>query len=158
MPRLRERFRTTLLLGFPAALLAAGLFVGSLRSAEWGWRTPLLSEVQELASLEPVRALPRTEAVLATLEAERLLAQQRPYAAWQLLRNIPEMDGPASQAASLVAAAGEFQVERRLVEIVDRFALPLRLHFRSLRQVRRHLLGHSLDVEVERALAGFRFP
>ncbi len=104
MPRLRERFRTTLLLGFPAALLAAGLFVGSLRSAEWGWRTPLLSEVQELASLEPVRALPRTEAVLATLEAERLLAQQRPYAAWQLLRNIPEVDGPASQAASLVAA------------------------------------------------------
>lgn len=88
----------------PAALLAVGLVAGPLRSAEWSWRSPILAEVDQLSELEPVRALPRTAAVLATLEARRFMATQRPYAAWLTLRDYVDEDGPAGATAALLAA------------------------------------------------------
>ena len=96
--------RSVLAVGVPAALLAAGIVAGPLRSAEWNWRSPILSEVQQLTSLAPIRALPRTDAVLATVEARRFLDQGRPYAAWETLRGHLDAGGVAGPAANLVAA------------------------------------------------------
>lgn len=102
--RLGRRMLATLGVAVPAAVLAVGLLVGPLRSAEWRWRTPLLAEVQSLAALDPVRALPRTEAVLATLEAQRHMSAGRPYAAWQALRTHLDVDGVGGPPANLLAA------------------------------------------------------
>jgi len=92
------------MVGAPAALLAAGLFAGTLRSSEWSWRSPVLAEIRGLTALEPVRALPRTEAVIATVEAQRFLEAGRPWAAWQALRGHVDVPGPAGAAANLLAA------------------------------------------------------
>jgi soluble lytic murein transglycosylase len=120
LSRTRGRWRTAAGIGIPAALLAGGLFVGTLQSTEWRWRTPLLTEVQELTALDPVRALPRTEAVLATLEAERLMASSRPYAAWEALQGHLDGPGPTGHAANLMAAraAAEWGGWSRVREVV----------------------------------------
>lgn len=104
MSRFSPKLKTTLGLVLPAALLAVGLVVGQLRSSEWQWRLPLLSEVGDFAELEPIRALPRTEAVLATIEARRYLDHGRPYAAWESLRDHLDYEGTAGNAATLMAA------------------------------------------------------
>jgi soluble lytic murein transglycosylase len=99
-----KRVRSALTLIIPAGALAAGLFAGPLRSAEWDWRSAFLSEIKELTALEPVRALPRTEAVIATLEAQRHLQAKRPYAAWEALRPHLALPGATGQSVSLLAA------------------------------------------------------
>ncbi|MEX2584352.1 MAG: transglycosylase SLT domain-containing protein [Gemmatimonadota bacterium] len=104
MPRFTGKVRATLSVGIPAAVLALGFVAGSLRSSEWSWRSPILAEVRELAALAPVRALPRTEAVLATLEAQRHLSAGRPYAAWQSVRPHVDMVGIAGPTVNLLAA------------------------------------------------------
>jgi soluble lytic murein transglycosylase len=102
--RARRSLRTVITVGAPAGLLAVGLFVGSLQSMEWRWRTPLLSELPSLTALDPVRALPRTEAVLATLEAQRFMESGRPYAAWEALQGHLDAGGPVGYSANLLAA------------------------------------------------------
>lgn len=104
MLRIPEKVRTTLGVVIPAALLAAGLFAGPLISAEWRWRTPILTEVEGLSALDPVRALPRTEAVLATLEAQQHLARGRAYSAWESLQPHVDLDGGTGHAVNLLAA------------------------------------------------------
>lgn len=104
MLRKPGRMLSTLAVGVPAALLAAGIVAGPLRSAQWSWRSPILSEIQELTSLAPIRALPRTDAVLATFEAQRLIDQDLPYAAWETLVAHLDEGGVAGASTLLVAA------------------------------------------------------
>ncbi len=104
MVRIRGRARAALLVGVPAALLAGGIAVGRVYSSEWEWFAPLLPEITVLTQLDPVRAFPRTEAVLAMLEAERHLAEQRPYSAWNVLREHLDLAGPSGPAVNLAAA------------------------------------------------------
>jgi soluble lytic murein transglycosylase len=104
LPRRPETLRGTIAIVAPAALLAVGLVAGQLRSSEWNWRSPLLSEIQDLTALEPMRALPRTEAVIATVEAQRQMEVGRPWAAWQALNGHLDVPGPAGIAANLLAA------------------------------------------------------
>lgn len=111
MVRIHPKLRSTLIVVVPAAVLAVGIFVGPLRSAEWNWRSPILAEVGELTELEPVRALPRTEAVLATLEAQRYLEAGRPYAAWRRLERHLDVEGTAGAAAGLLAARAAIEWE-----------------------------------------------
>lgn len=121
MLRHRRRVRSALTVLVPGGLIAAGLFAGQLRSAEWDWRSAFLSEMKELTALEPVRALPRTEAVLATLEAQRHLQVGRPFAAWETLRPHLDMDGATGEAVNLLAARaaaewGGWNNVRRILE------------------------------------------
>src|SRR5690606_25145413 len=104
MLRFSGKVRATLSVVVPAALLAVGLIAGPLRSAEWSWRTPILAEVESLTSLAPVRALPRTEAVLATFEAQGRLAEGRPWEASESLRPHLDFDGVMGPAVNLLAA------------------------------------------------------
>ncbi len=101
---MRGRARTALAVGVPAALLAGGIAVGRVYSSEWRWFSPLLPEVSALTQLGPVRAFPRTEAVLALLEAERHMAENRPYSAWNVLREHIDVPGPTGPAVNLAAA------------------------------------------------------
>lgn len=104
MTRKPGRLRSALTLGIPAAALAAGIVAGPLRSSQWSWRSPILTEVEQLTSLAPVSALPRTETVIATLEAQRYLDSGRPYAAWEALQSHIGADGVTGAAATLLAA------------------------------------------------------
>ncbi|MQA90523.1 MAG: transglycosylase SLT domain-containing protein [Gemmatimonas sp.] len=109
MLRISEKARTMLAVGIPAAVLAVAMIAGPLLSAEWGWRTPLLDDLESLTELDAVRALPRTEAVLAALEGQRQLDAGLPYAAWQTLRKHIDLDGQAGQTVNLLAAEAAFE-------------------------------------------------
>jgi soluble lytic murein transglycosylase len=104
LDRKRGTMRRTLAVVIPAAVLAVGVFVGNLRSMEWRWSAPLLSEVQELAELAPIRALPRTEAAIALFEARQYLSLGRPWAAWESLRGHVDAPGPVGTSAAMLAA------------------------------------------------------
>jgi len=93
----------------PAAGLAVGVFVGTLQSTEWRWRSPLLAEVVAIGSLDPVRALPRTGTMLAVLEAQRHLESGRPYAAWEALHGFIDVEGPTGSLANLLAAKAAYE-------------------------------------------------
>lgn len=102
--RIRRKALATAPIVLPAALLAIGLVVGRLQSTEWSWRNVLLDEVSSITALDPVRALPRTAAALATLDAQHQLESNRPYAAWLTLRDHLDVDGPIGAMANLIAA------------------------------------------------------
>lgn len=102
MHRFHGKARVTIVVPLLAALAIGGVVVGRAYSAEWRWRAQPIAA--SLGALEPVRALPRTETVLAVLEAQRFLDAGRPYAAWEALQGHTDAIGPAGYGANLVAA------------------------------------------------------
>jgi hypothetical protein len=102
---MRLNSRSTLL----AVVLAAAMVLGVFGTVLWSATAPRVAAVRldrlgELTRLEPIRALPRTEMVLATMEARRYLEAGRPWAAWTVLEDHVKDPDIAGASAMLLAA------------------------------------------------------
>lgn len=90
-----------------AALLGVAVGLGlSTRGSEATpeMRLPLSTQLVGPAVLDPIHALPRTTLALAMEEARGYLNQDRPWAAWNAIKDHLEDDETASPAATLLGA------------------------------------------------------
>lgn len=105
---MRKRFSSALVwaaaVGLAGGVAGIVLSAASLRAV-----LPAVRQLHTVPTLSSVQALPRTELVLVTEEARELLRQDRPWAAWLLLRNrvrSPDEVSPAAVMAAAQAATG----------------------------------------------------
>jgi soluble lytic murein transglycosylase len=93
----------------PVIAAFAGLASGLALSTAWSERdlrqdVPTVSDLHPAAALDPMRAITRTEAMLAVEKARARLAEGRPWAAWLALRPFVASAGDAEPDAVLLAA------------------------------------------------------
>src|SRR5680860_1138558 len=82
----------------------AGVFGTALVADTASWRAFSITELAPVPVLSPMAALPRTAMTLAMLEARSNLESNRPWAAWNLLREYVENPAEADASVVLLAA------------------------------------------------------
>ena len=96
----------------PFAVVLIAMFAGVVLGLSAVWSSeplrlvlPTMAELQPIPTLEPVRALHRTEMVIAMEEARDYLNAERPWAAWTLLRE--HVNDPTSAPATTIFLAAK---------------------------------------------------